>query len=129
MTEMREAVLSPGEAAVIEQLRRGKNQVTIARETGRSVATVRTVCKNVREKFRARSVKELLRGIEEGAYVVTRRPVDDSPAFGLASALAALKRERDRAGTRDQMRTVRLHREEISAILRLANAAEPSPRG
>jgi len=127
--EKHEAVLSPGEAAVIEQLRRGKNQVIIARETGRSVETVRTMCKNVREKFGAHSVKELLRGFQEGVYVIARRPRGDSPAFGLASALVTLKRERDRQGTRDQMRTVRLHREEISAILRLASAGEPSAKG
>lgn len=127
--EEHEAVLSPGEAAVIEQLRRGKNQVIIARETGRSAETVRTMCKNVREKFGAHSVKELLQGLDKGVYVIARPRVGDSPAFGLVSALVALKRERDRQGTRDQMRTVRLHREEISAILRLASAGEPSAKG
>lgn len=118
----REARLSHGEIRVLDRLRVGAKQPTIAAELGNSVHTVRTVARNIREKFEAHSVAELLHGLEAGVYTIAAKPVSEGRAFNLASAIGILEREHDRSQKGRGMRTIRMHSDEISALLGLAQS-------
>jgi DNA-binding CsgD family transcriptional regulator len=118
----REARLSRGELRVLDRLRAGANQSAIAAELGNSVHTVRTVARNIREKFEVHSVAELLRGLEAGVYTIAAKPVSEPRAFNLASAIGILEREHARSQTGRGMRTIRMHSDEISALLGLAQS-------
>jgi len=115
------ATLTQGELRVLEQLRRGLKSPAIAQVSGRSVHTVRTISRNLREKFGAHSVSELLAGLESGVYAIaqTRKA---QPAFDLTSALDALDRANAEKRWSRPMRTLRLHANEIAALLRMGQA-------
>jgi hypothetical protein len=106
---------------VLEQLRRGLDYREIARSSGRSVHTVRTISRNARQKFGARSVDELLAGLEAGTYVIAPSREMPPRAFDLTSALEMLDRAQSESG-QHAMLTLRLHRDEIAALLRLGDA-------
>jgi DNA-binding CsgD family transcriptional regulator len=118
----REARLSRGELRVLDRLRAGANQSAIAAEFGNSVHTVRTVARNIREKFEVHSVAELLHGLEAGVYTIAAKPVSEPRAFSLSSAIGIIEREHDRSKKSRGMRTVRMHSDEISALLGLAQS-------
>jgi DNA-binding CsgD family transcriptional regulator len=118
----REAVLTAGELFVLSRLRLGLNQAAIAEESGRSVHTVHTISQNIRCKFEARTIAELLDGVRLGVYTIREKAVPETPVFDLASALRVLERELTKAVAHGKMRTVRMHTLEMSSILSLAQA-------
>ncbi len=120
----REAALTAAESDVLEQLRRGLDPEAIARASGRSVHTVRTISRNIREKFGARSIAELLAGLDSGTYAAGRKAEARTRPFDLASALDALDRAQSAKRDDPPMRTVRLHRAEIAALLVVGEATQ-----
>jgi len=118
----RAVALTAAEERVLEQLRRGLKHSAIARSSGRSVHTVRTISRNAREKFGARSVVELLEGLDAGKYAVAPRKAEVG-RFGLASALETLDRARS-GNDPHAIRTLRLHHDEITVLLRLGDACQ-----
>lgn len=118
----REAQVTPRELHVLGRLQAGVAQPAIAAELGKSVHTIRTITRNIREKFDARSVAELLCGIRIGLYTVRKKSEVKASSFNLESALAVPQREYDRS-RKHVLQTVRLHHDEISALLGLVQSS------
>jgi DNA-binding CsgD family transcriptional regulator len=121
LPQHREAALTRGETFVLTRLRAGASQPKIAADLGNSVHTVRTVVRNIRAKFHAPSVDQLLRGINAGVYTIVEKAVPEPQTFNLKSALCTLERELRLSPDR-RMRNVRLHTDELLALLNLAQS-------
>ncbi|HEY0396315.1 MAG TPA: hypothetical protein VGD01_17660 [Candidatus Elarobacter sp.] len=123
---VREVELSATEALIVQHLRGGYTQRGLALSTGRNESTVRVTVQKIRRKFGARSVPELIHGLDIGVYVVKRRAQIVRRRFDLASATLTLERRYRAEPSHLPMVTVRLHRAEIVAILEAAgvNAEE-----
>jgi DNA-binding CsgD family transcriptional regulator len=116
----REAILTPTELLMLKHLRAGATQRELARMTGRNENTVRVTVHRMRGKFQARSVPELLRGLDIGVYIVKRGEPVLPRSFDLATATAMLERVYRRGRAYGAMHSVRLHRAEILALLEIA---------
>lgn len=118
----REAALTHGEIRVLERLRAGASQPAVAAELGNSVHTVQTVARTIREKFQAHSIADVVCGLNAGVYTVARKTLPKPRVFDLASALGVLEREHARLLGAGKIRTLRMHPDEITALLGMAQS-------
>ena len=121
-TASREAALTRGELRILERLRAGATQSAIAAELGNSVHTVRTVARTIREKFESASITEVLHGLRTGAYTIAQKPAAKRRAFNLGSALGILEHEHGRLPADRKLHTLRMHPDEIYALLGMAQS-------
>jgi DNA-binding CsgD family transcriptional regulator len=116
------AALAPSERRILALIITGKSDTAIAAHLDRSVHTVRTIAKSIREKFGVHRMDDIVRGIETGAFTI--RNAEDR--FNLGSAQQVLEkaledlREIYLRGKVDRSRNVRLHELEMLALLAAA---------
>lgn len=116
MREPHTVLLTPNEYDLITRLLRDEKAPQIARETKRSVHTVRTTIRMIYSKLDVHSVSQLSGAVARGDLVIHTRPPDShEPTFDLSSALHVLQSESRRA--KGAIWSVKLHRNEIQELL------------
>jgi DNA-binding CsgD family transcriptional regulator len=113
MHDANEVVLTANEYDIVQRLLRKENAPQIARETQRSVHTVRTTIRGIYGKLGVHSVPQLSEALACGDLIIrVKEPVERT--FGLASALRVL--ESESARSKGSIWPVKLHRAEIDAL-------------
>jgi DNA-binding CsgD family transcriptional regulator len=119
----REVLLSANQNAIVERLLAGDKGPAIARAKKRSVDTVRQTIRAIYSKFGVRDTAELATGIAEGRFNI-RVTDGNGREHNLRSAVTAMHRavanmrsENLRKGTRRRRVPLHLHEDEIGAIL------------
>jgi len=119
----RDVLLTATQHDIVTRLLDGERARAIARARQRSVDTVRQTVRAIYSRFGVRNPEELAAGIAEGLFNVRVGRLNGRE-HTLRSALAALDRalktmqlENARTGTNRRRTSVRLHRDEMNAIL------------
>ncbi len=115
MQNPRDTILTENEHDIVMRLLRKENASQIARETKRSVHTVRTTIRGIYSKLGVHSVVELSDALACGELVIHCKETKER-AFGLSSSLLVLERESVRR-SKSTIWPVKLHRDEIAALL------------
>ncbi|MBV8370907.1 MAG: hypothetical protein JO036_18490 [Candidatus Eremiobacteraeota bacterium] len=122
--------LSPREREVLDGHLRGQTDRGIARDLGRSVHTVSTISRNLREQF-GMKMEDIVAAVRRGDWTIRR----SEDKFNLHSAIALLEeglRAMDERMARlphrrDRIRVL-LHQLELEALLALGRAVVGSER-
>lgn len=119
----REVVLTANQRDIVERLSRGDRAPAIARETKRSVDTVRQTLRVVYAQCGVKSGDELIAGLSDRTLRIIpskqKTPQHDlrSGLTAIARALTNMRSENARKGTSRRRAAVRLHEDEMDAIL------------
>ena len=128
MTELapkspRDVLLAANQRDIVERLLDVDRVPTIARATKRSVDTVRQTLRAIYSQLGVRSAEELVAGLVAGTFNV-RASNQEGRKYDLRSgllaidrALTTMRRDNARKGTSRRRTAVRLHEDEMDAIL------------
>jgi DNA-binding CsgD family transcriptional regulator len=120
MHEPHEVLLTANEYDIVTRLLRNEKSPQIARDTKRSVHTVRTTIRVIYGKLDMHSVSQLSEAIARGDLIIRVKSESNETSFDLGSALIVLQKASNR--TKGAIWPVKLHRNEIQALLNAGNA-------
>lgn len=119
----REVFLTANQRDIVERLSRGDRAPAIAGETKRSVDTVRQTLRAIYAQCGVRSAEELIAGLGDRTLKILPSK-QTNPQHDLRSGITAIERaltnmrtENARKGTSRRRAAVRLHENEMDAIL------------
>ena len=125
-------LLTANQHAIVQRLLAGENSSDIARETNRSVHTVRTTIRTIYERLGVHALSELASGVKAGAFRI--HTVDDhgrertlrSALKAIRYALLGVREHNKRTGMKRRKCRISLDVDEMTAILSACQPETPS---